>query len=260
MRQALLFSVCFALAGCAAPVGDFGRRDRGLYADAVTASIGAFSPVAQQRNPTRFPWTDEERELRHLGWGLVRPPDRDVPGSALSTGQWWRGLPDAWYARYPEAYWSALTVLPVDSHETRYERIIVQARADSQRMPAFRDAAVRVGRADGARRAALDAVAADAEMRGEAERRIAENRAVIDTVCSALGKRLEAYRFALARLMVETPSTRAVATDAAIDALGWETAHCRGGTPGIAQARIQERAEARSGFRPRGSEGPAPIK
>lgn len=216
-----------ALAGCGAPTGDFGRLDRGVYADAMTATIGPVSPLVLGHGAP-FPYTDEEREMRNLAWDLVRPPDREVPGGSLSGLRWWRALPDGWYAGYPAAYAAALWALPVDSHETRYERLLLQVRADAQRLPAFRDAASRVGKADGARLSALDAVAVPAEGRATARGRVEENRAVVAAVCRALGQRIRGYRYALGRLMVETPSTRSVATDAAIDALAWEAGDCGG--------------------------------
>jgi hypothetical protein len=256
MRSIALPLVLAALAGCAAPVGDFGRRDRGVYADAMTEIAGPFAPATTGVERAAFHMTDEERELRHLGWGLVKPPDRDVPGNSLAEFRWWRALPDGWYASYPQAYWSALVVLPVESHETRYQRIIIQARADAQRMPAFRDAASRVGLADGARLQALTSLAVDPTLRREAEQRVAENRAVVATVCRALAKRIRAYRYANHRLMVETPSTRSVETEAAIDALAWEAGDCGGAIRAVQGGVIE--GLPRDRFLPRG-DGPAAI-
>lgn len=227
MKQAVLGSLaCIALTACAAPVGDFGRREGGVYADAMTAASGPFSNPPGVDRAAFFAYTDEERELRQTGWDLARPPDRDVPGNALSQYRWWRSLPDNWYGGYPQAYWAALVTLPVTSHETRYRRIILQARADSQRMPFFRDVASRVGVADGARRSALDSLAANRTLRAEAERRIAENRGVVETVCRALAIRIAAYRYALGRLMVETPAALAIETEAVINGLEWEVNAC----------------------------------
>lgn len=227
MRSVLGALCCLALAACAAPVGDFGRRDGGVYADAMTAAVGPFAHPGPGPNAV-FEYTDEEREMRQVGWDLVRPPDRDVPGNSLAEFRWWRGLPDSYYGGYPQAYWSALQMLPVSSHETRYRRIILQARADSQRLPLFRDAASRVGVADGARRGAVAAIGANRELRHEAERRIAENRAVVETVCRALARRIAAYRYALGRLMVETPATLSVEAEAAVNGLAWEVGDCIG--------------------------------
>lgn len=226
IRAACGAVACLALAGCAAPVGDFGRREGGIYADTMTEVSGPFAHAYGVDRRAVFEYTDEEREMRLVGWDLVRPPDRDVPGNALSEFRWWRTLPDSYYGDYPQAYWRALILLPVSSHETRYRRIILQARADSQRMPLFRDVASRVGLADGARRSAADALAANAAMRQEAERRIAENRAVVETVCRAMAIRISAYRYALGRLMVETPATLSVETEAAINGLDWEVNAC----------------------------------
>lgn len=254
MRIAVLgLCASLLLAGCAAPVGDLGRRDRGIYPDTMTAVAGPFSPAAGIERAA-FPYTDEENELRNVGWDLVRPPDRDVPGNSLHEVAWWRALPDSWYGNYPQAYWAALTTLPVSSHEVRYQRIIQQARTDAARMPAFRDVASRVGLADGAREQATVAVAADRTMTLEARRRIAENRGVVAAVCAAMAKRIRAYRYALHRFMVETPSTKAVEAEAAINALAWEAGDCGGELRARAGAAFEVRPRDR--FIPRGDGAP----
>lgn len=219
-------AAALTMAGCAAPVGDLGRRDSGIFASTITNVSGPFSVVAGKVPPSPLPMTDEERELRNVGWDLARPPDRDVPGNAIYQFAWWRALPDGWYANYPKAYYSALFTLPVASHETRYARLIEQAQYDAKRMPAFRLIATRVGKADGARIAAARSLNADAELSAAAERRVDENTGVIRSVCQALGLRDQAYRYVLGRLIVETPSTRAVEAEAAIDALSWEITAC----------------------------------
>jgi hypothetical protein len=249
---------CLTLGACAAPIGDLGRRERSIYADAMTDTAGPFARVTAQGN-SLFPYTDEERELRHLGWDLVRPPDRDVPGNAQHEVRWWRALPDSWYGNYPQQYWSALQVLPVASHETRFQRVILQARADGARLPAFRDAATRVGHADGARRGAALAVGATPAFAAEAERRIAENRGVVAAVCRALALRIGAYRYAVGRLMVETPSTRSVEAEAAIDALAWEAGDCGGAIRRIAGAGRGIVVTPRDRFLP-GGDGAVPAK
>lgn len=234
MRQTAVRSI-FAgiltalLAGCAAPVGDFGRQGTGLFSTTINEFAGPTSPAFQK--PFSYPsspfaLTDEERDLRNIGWDLVRPPDRDVPGNAIFEFAWWRALPDGWYANYPAAYYSALFTLPVASHETRYARLIAQVNQDVVRVPTFRLAATKVAKADGARRAALSALRADTALNSATEKRISENIGVVRNVCQALMLRRDAYRYVLARLVVETPSTRAVEAEAAIDALAWEISAC----------------------------------
>ena len=225
-NPAAALAAALAMAGCAAPVGDLGRRDSGIFASTITDVSGPFSVVAGKFPPSPLPMTDEERELRNVGWDLARPPDRDVPGNASHQFAWWRALPDGWYANYPKAYYSALFALPVASHETRYARLIEQAQYDAKRMPAFRQIATRVGKTDGARIAAARSLNADAELSAATERRVDENTGVIRSVCQALNLRDQAYRYVLGRLIVETPSTRAVEAEAAIDALSWEITAC----------------------------------
>lgn len=219
-------AAALTLAGCGAPIGDLGRRDSGIFASTVTNIAGPFSTAAKGVPASPLAITDEENELRNVGWDLARPPDRDVPGNAIYQFAWWRALPDGWYANYPKAYYSALFTLPVASHETRYARLIEQANHDAKRMPAFRLIAAKVGKADGARIAAARSLDADAELSAAAERRVDENTGVVRSVCEALGLRHQAYRYVLGRLVIETPSTRAVEAEAAIDALAWEISAC----------------------------------
>jgi len=254
--------VLLLLGACAAPIGDLGRRESGVFPDTMAQIAGPFAPIGRGERPALLQMTDDENELRRIGFDLVRPPDRHIPGDSISALRWWRALPDGWYGGYPAAYWSALMTLPVASHETRYERLAAQARFDSGRMPAFRDVSVRISHADGARRQAIQAVAADRDMTAEAERRIGENVAVVQTVCRALATRLAAYRYTLHRLMVETPSPRAVDVEAAVEALAWETNDCPNGsrrprTPGI-EVRTGDRFLPRTERPPQ--EEAAPIK
>lgn len=249
----VLFALAVTTVGCAAPVGDLGRRDRGLYADGMTALAGPFGRAAQGA-PATFEYTGEEIELRNLGWDLVRPPERDMPGNARDTFRWWQGLPDGFYIDHPAAYHRALLALPVASHETRFIRIATQARADAARLPAFRDAATRVSKADGARRAAVVAATATPPLAREAEQRIADNVGVVRTVCAALHLRIRSYRHALQRLMIETPSTRAVDAEAAIDALAWEAAACLPGAERPARALAPRAEAAPQRFHPRGDD------
>jgi hypothetical protein len=161
--------------------------------------------------------------MRRVAWDLVRPPHRDdIKGNTLAELRWARVVPDHYYHGYPKSYHASLIAQNTASHETRYERLILQARSDASRLPAFRDVATRVGKADAARRASLDMLAADAAMRKEAEARIYENGRIVEWVKASMAKRVEAYRYALGRLMIETPSPRSVETEAAIDALQWE--------------------------------------
>lgn len=253
------------LSGCAAPVGDFGRRDQSVYANVLTDAVGPLSHVGADNAQASFAFTDEERELRNRGWTLVRPPDRAVPGNAEFEFHWWQALPDAWYGGYPESYYVALMNLPVASHETRYERVTEAARMDGDLMPPFRDVAMRVAKADGARRGALTALAADRALRGEAEARIAENIGVVRAVCRAIDYRIKAYRYALGRLMIETPSVRSVEAEAAIDALRWELGPCNpAGQIGAAYAETPSSRLPRQRFVPRsgvnGTPGPLITK
>jgi hypothetical protein len=220
-----VFALPLLLCGCVTePVGDFERKDASVFHDTILAGAGKFAAAQRGEPVSSYPLTDEEKELRDVAWDLVRPPHGGASWHADFdfTLQWSRLTPKEWYEIDANDFYVLLRNSGVVSHETYYELLINQARSDASRIPVFRDVAARVGKADGARRAAISALAANEAMRLEGEARIAENRHLVNWVEESMQYRIHAYRTALGRLMVEVPSTKAVEAEAAIDALQWE--------------------------------------
>ncbi|MES2905731.1 MAG: hypothetical protein V4691_01670 [Pseudomonadota bacterium] len=206
------------------PVGDFGRKDDSVFHDTILSGAGNFI-AAEKRGElvSSYEMTDQENELRRVAWDLVRPPGGGTwESDFVFSLKWARIAPDAWYDYSDNDFYMLLREGGLLSHETYYERLVQQAQGDASRMPVFRDVATRVGKADGARRAAITALQADSMMRRDAEARIDENIRVVDWVEASMLKRIHAYRTTLGRLMIEVPSTKAVDAEAAIDALEWE--------------------------------------
>lgn len=222
-RLLSLLFLALCISGCVRTVGDFERKEGSVFQDTILSETGHYAVRGRGELSSVYEMTDEEKELRNVAWDLVRPPG----GGTWSSGMefdlaWTRIAPQAWY-KYDDAnYYLLLRNGGLVSHETYYERLVMQARGDASRMPVFRDVAVRVGKADGARRAAMRALLADNVMRREAEARIADNARIVDWVEDSMCLRIRAYRTALGRLMIEMPSTKAVEVEAAIDALEWE--------------------------------------
>ena len=214
------FVLPLLLSACATQPGDFARKESSVFNDTVFDLDGGF---ATGSIASSYSLTDQENELRNVAWDLVRPPYN----SNLHAFYWAQVRPAAWYENDENDFYRLLRNENFASHESYYEALVNQARGDASRLPVFRDVTMRVGKADGARRAGLNALAADARMRDEAEARISENRNIVKWVEESLHYRIRSYRTALGRFMVEVPSTRAVEAEAAIDALEWEVGGAR---------------------------------
>ena len=261
LRFTAVLMLPLLLSACATePIGDFGRKDEPVFHDTIFAGAGDYTARGPRGPVSSFPMTDEENELRNVAWDLVRPPNGGGRwnGDFNFTMQWSRVAPQAWYDDGSNDFYMLMRNSGLVSHETYYELLTGQARSDASKLPMFRDVATRVGKADAARRGALNALYADEAMRHEAEARIAENGRLVAWVEDSMQYRIRAYRTALGRLMVEMPSTKAVEAESAIDALAWEV----NGSLGYERIRAHARLAVKAGksFRPASKSKKAPNK
>jgi len=180
---------------------------------------------------SNFDLTEDERLLRDLAYPLIEPPyDRQRWYSVLSehgvlnVDQ--RGGFDQ--TRYVERL---LTDEPHRSSSGRYAKLLEDIRNDSERLPQFFATAWRVVDMDGKRRKALDFIAASETERAEALRRIHENATIVSWVETSLRERASAYRFALERLAVMSPSPTAVEVERLLTQLQARTAQRPGFVP-----------------------------
>ncbi|MER2604443.1 MAG: hypothetical protein ABTQ29_01270 [Siculibacillus sp.] len=215
MRRAVSFAVlcglALGLAGCGRETGDFGRAKRNTFDDAVVPAGGDL--VARHGRGelvSDFNRTDREGTLRDRAWALVRAPHaEDWFGATLVEFQRTRVLPEIDSRFDPSGYYNLLRRDPYRSSEARWNRILVDLRADTALVRPFWDEARRVREDDRVRLSAVDGrgdVAAE-ELRN-AYARIDENARTVDWVWRALRFRLAAYRRAIDRIVVETPSDR----------------------------------------------------
>jgi hypothetical protein len=156
-----------------------------------------------------FPYTDDERLLRDLGYPLIEPPyDRKKWNSVL--GEY--GLRG--YARSNrlsrEAYADHLLGDAYRSPTARYQKLLEDISNDIVRLPPFFEVSMRIVDIDVKRKRALVFTQSDKTERSNALLRIRENANVIAWVEISLNDRLAAYRYALERLVVMTPSPMAV--------------------------------------------------
>jgi hypothetical protein len=217
-RLACGMTLLLLLGGCLN--GDFGRVRPSLVNDDVHNWVGREAARDAGRTPSSLPLTDDERTLRDLAFPLIEPPyDRNRWDSVLLE---WGLAPGQvnWPPDDHTTYAARLLGRDYRSPAARYSQLIDDIRNDEVRIGPFYAAAHRVLDMD-ARRDKSMAYVADLSRAEyvEAKRRIAENALVVDWVQRSLRQRADAYRYALERCVVATPSPLAVDAERALNAL-----------------------------------------
>jgi hypothetical protein len=214
MRRGIFaMAVLTLLAGCTAN-RDFGEVRPMLVRDDIHDWLG---PAAAAPNPpSSFELTDDERQLRDLAFPLIEPPyERQQPYAvALEYGAaGTAGMTRTSYADY-------LLNSRYRSPSARYAQIIEDIRNDMTRLPGFFETASRVLDIDYKRKRSLSYVRdLSAGERDQALRRTRENASLVSLVRVRLGQRVVAYRFALERLVIMTPSPQAVDAEQSLNQL-----------------------------------------
>ncbi|MEM1286876.1 MAG: hypothetical protein AAGH60_00845 [Pseudomonadota bacterium] len=200
-------AISFLLVACTR-TGDFGRPDRGIVGDKILPASGFVSTWSAGEPVSHFSLTDDEVTLRNLGWTLV------VPAHA----QDWLGFTKAELQRTqivrrldllarPDRYWDFLSSTQYRSSETRYARLADDAAKDLAAIDPYFAQAQRVRLADRQRLgAALGLPDISPTELAAVHGRIAENQRQFAWVKRALLFRLYAYRYAVDRLAITTPS------------------------------------------------------
>ena len=229
---ALLVMAGLALAGCARPTGDFGRAKPSVVHDTLMPTVGAGAAAVRGAPVSLFNLTDDEKLLRDLSWSIVRPPHAlDWYGQVLAELQRTRivGRVDD-LAVAPKNYYRILRLERYRSTEARYARVANDALADAEAVKPFYATACRVFAADEERLKAAERM--DDLTRfdhANIRNRVEENRNVVAWGWRSLNYRLAAYRYAIERLQIETPSMERVFTvNQAIDVLTWHTEDSEG--------------------------------
>jgi hypothetical protein len=194
MRRFMVAAIAAACAACVAR-GDFGRPAPG------TAGLELSLQASSLDNRSSLPYTDDERELRERAWAFLSPS-----GDGAAAG--------------PDQYAADLLAADYASSEARYARIEADIAADRTRIGPLLKLAAQVEKLDRARAGALSYVpqVAPGEVDAAAAR-IEENRALIDRLHDAFGWRAAAYRMALERLAIATPSYAAARVERRLIAL-----------------------------------------
>lgn len=210
------------LAGCT--TGDFGEVKPSLVRDDIHDWVGVNAFAGQ---PSQFEFTDDERALRDLAYPLIEQPYNRQKWHSVAGEYGLIGIGNgAVYS--PADYANHLMSAYARSPSSRYAQLIDDIRNDSTRLPQFFETAGRVLDIDRKRRKSLAYVRSlNAGARANALRRIDENKAVVTVVRARLGERAASYRFALERLVIETPSAQAVEAERLLNRLQAQIAYYR---------------------------------
>jgi hypothetical protein len=197
------------LAGCTN--GDFGRMRPSLVSDDMHSWIGAEAAGSVGIPASRYPLTDDERELRDLAYPLIEPPfSRQRWDNILGEYGLNRILTSPWSPPDRTEYGAELMARPYRSAGSRYERLIEDIRNDAIRIEPFLRTTARVVDMDNKRQRSLAYISdLDEAERANAERRVAENRLIVRWVFHSLNGRADGYHYALERLVAADPSPQA---------------------------------------------------
>jgi hypothetical protein len=234
-------SVSFVAHAAPATAGDFGRSDPSLFDKIGSLRPGDFDrpmpsvldgllPKQLTLGPvTRIPGdplTDAEEELRNRAYDLIRLPQRrDEWKVILASARVAKALPPSvlWFDR--KAYGNMLVGLPFRSEAGRYARLRDDVASDMMLVGPFLAVACQAIDMDVKRERSLAFVDGLTEWeRGDALGRIMENRMVVGWVRHALEERHWSYRYAVARLVIASPSPAAIEAERLIDRFGLQIA------------------------------------
>jgi hypothetical protein len=229
--------IALMLGGCSG--GDFGRTRQDFLSDGMHSWIGGEATASIGLRPSQFQLTDNERRLRDLAYPLIEPPHsrpawKSVFGDYKTIASPWRQAPV--FDR--TAYGRALIDEPHRSHSSRYAQLMDDVRSDITRFDPFFSNAVRVIELDKKRNASLKFVSElSPRERADAISRMEENTLIVQWVQQCLEQRISSYRWALERLVIQTPDNIAADADRLISELAAQTAYPPvAATPAIGRA------------------------
>jgi hypothetical protein len=216
----LLILLSLTLAGCVTN-GDFGRVRPSLQSDDTHAWLGQEAVTSYGEVPSAFLLTDDERQLRDLAYPLIEPPyNRQRWDSVLAEwGEVRRPHPPG-DAVDRTAYAQHLLDDNYRSATTRYAKLIEDIRNDIVRVGPFFSIANKVADLDDKRHRSMAYVSTLGEAeKANAFRRMSENHGVMVWVRQSLSARVDAYRYALERLVIRYPSSEAVEVERVLSQL-----------------------------------------
>ncbi len=228
-RASFALAAFVMLSGCGVN-GDFGEINRSLVRDDIHDWIGRKPTSENPATTARFELTDDERQLRDLAYPLLEPPynRKKFHSVASEYGMTAQTLNEA---ADRTVYFQYLLDAGDRSPTSRYAQLMDDIRNDTTRLPGFFEVAGRVLDIDGKRRKSMAYVSSLGDIeKAQAKERMHENARVITQVRTSLTRRAASYRYALERLVIMTPSPRAVDAERLLTGLQAQIAQYRGNT------------------------------
>lgn len=260
---ALCACVAALVAGCSRPEGDFGRARPSFVHDTMMPAAGKVLAANRGEAVSTFNMTDDEQLLRDRAWNFIRPPHTaDWLNGTAAELQRTRISADIDTKLDPADYYKLLSSERYRSSDARYDRVVADADADTALIPPFCKVAVRVEDLD---RERMGTIGRRPNLTREeyagAVARVEENRQLIAWAKRAMRFRLGAYKIAIDRLEIETPSrTRLWDANTAWRRLAGMVRYvdtgCRDLDP-LAQEKTVRRSRIFTGW---GDERPTPVK
>lgn len=224
-RSSILF--CIPIIGCLNT--DFGRVRPSLLNDDIHSWMGPAVAERYGEGESTYRLTEDERLLRDLAYPLIEPPfERQRWYSFLNEfGRSGIFEPD-WWTYDETAYGRELLDSPTRTIDALYARLIDDIRNDITRIPPFLHVARAVQDMDRKRDKSLRYVTDLTPMEhGNAVARMGENLLILRWVHQSLSERAIAYRFALERLVISSPSKQAAEAERQLTLLKLRVADTR---------------------------------
>lgn len=212
--------LCLVVVGCT-PTGDFGRPAPSVVNDALLPLAGRAAARKRGEPVSGYRLTDRERLMRDLAWAIVMPQIEEQRHDRMLTELRRTRILPAERARIDkESYVETLIGVDFRSSGARYARLQADIEADVTRVEPFFQTATQVAEDDRVRARAADRVPeVTSEERQNVDARIEENRLLVAWVRQSFDERIVTYRYALDRLVLETPDRAAVSVEASLSVL-----------------------------------------
>jgi hypothetical protein len=237
----MLVLTSLALGGCSG--GDFGRTREDFRNDDMHRWMGAEATGSIGARPSQFQLTEPERQLRDLAYQFVEPP--------LSRPAWksvfgdYKPIAAPWQQRVlfdRTAYGRTLIDDPHRAVDSRYAQLIDDVRNDITRVEPFYATAANVFDLDRKRNASLAYVSGlTPREHADAVARMQENALIVQWAQQCLEQRVSSYRWALERLVIQSPNDTAADADRLINALAAQIANAPISAPPVAGHVISAR-------------------
>lgn len=208
-------ALLLALVGCGYPTADFGRAASSVMHEEVYPLVGNLRALANKELVSDLNYADEELEMRNRVWRYIRAPHtKDWFHDFASEMQRTRiTVPTDHYLR-TETYYYYLRSDRYASSPVRYARLSADIGADSSLAPKVFGIICKVLTIDKQREiAAKNLKLNDFKWRKNRVARRNENLDFISWFARAMRFRLDAYDYALAHLLIETPHVEARMAD-----------------------------------------------